>query len=307
MRTAAVVIDWGRPLETKAALESLAAMTPRPDVLIRVDNDSPGIGVEPVHDSAPDGTLFVDLPANIGFAAAVNLGMEVALANGVDWTILLNNDATVEPLCLSRCIDEAARHERVAAIGPAVAFEDRPNTLWFGGGEVSPWLAFTRHRGLMQSSATPPQSSRTDFVSGCCFIVSTAAWRSVGPFRADYFAYYEDAEWCQRANAQGWQCRYVGDVLCLHKVSVSLNQRGNIGLSSGMAYYLARNPLRFALETRPVTRRITRVFGILVIWGAYNAWRALRARDMRVVAAYLQGLMDGMRGQMGKRVIENAN
>src|SRR2546425_9670668 len=167
MKTAALVVDWGRPAETTSALRTLAAMTPPPDILIRVDNHSQGIGAVPVRDSAPDGTLFVDLPANIGWPAAVNLGMELALANGADWTIVLNNDATVAPTCLSRCIDEAMRHERVAVVGPAIAFEDHPDTLWFAGGEVSSWLAFTRHRGRMQPSASPPKSSQTDFICGC--------------------------------------------------------------------------------------------------------------------------------------------
>jgi len=36
------VVDWGQPELTTAALESLAAMTPPPDLVIRVDNNSPG-------------------------------------------------------------------------------------------------------------------------------------------------------------------------------------------------------------------------------------------------------------------------
>ncbi len=307
MKTAALVVDWGRPRETEAALQSLASMTPPPDLLIRVDNASAGIGAVPVRDSAPKGTLLIDLETNVGWPAAVNIGMQVALANGVDWTLVLNNDAIVSPTCLARCIEEALRHGNVAAVGPAIAFEDRPDLLWFAGGEVNSWFGFTRHHGLMTSAASPPPSSRTDFVSGCCVAVSSAAWRSVGPFRADYFAYYEDAEWCQRAAAQGWQCRYVGGVLCLHKVSLTWSRPGSLDLSEGMAYYLARNPLRFALETKAIHRRVTRVLGIMVLWNAYNAWRALKSQDMGVARAYVEGLRDAMRGRMGKRSAESGS
>lgn len=303
MKTAALVVDWGQPALTIAALQSLAAMTPAPDLLIRVDNGSPGLGIEPVSESAPQGTILVDLPMNIGWPAAVNIGMEVALSNGADWTLILNNDATVSSTCLGRCIEEAERHERVAIIGPAVAFYDRPDILWFAGGEVSSWFAFTRHRGLLQPSSAPPPSSDTGFVSGCCFVVSSAAWRSVGPFRADYFAYYEDAEWCQRAKSLGWRCRYLGDVLCLHKVSVTWSTPGSLGLSAGMAYYLARNPLRFALDTPARFRRAARVLGIMVIWNGYNALRAIRSRNVSVVKAYLQGLKDAFQGRMGRRPV----
>ena len=302
MKTAALVVDWGRPQETEAALQSLAAMTPPPDVLIRVDNASPSIGVEPVSKTAPKGTVLIDLDKNIGFPAAVNVGMEAALAHGVDWTLLLNNDAVVEPTCLSKCVDEAQRYENVAAVGPAIAFEDRPDLLWFAGGDVSPWFAFTRHRGLMASALTPPPSSGTGFVSGCCIALSSEAWRSIGPFRADYFAYYEDAEWCQRATGQGWQCRYVGEVLCLHKVSLTWSRPGSLDLSAGMAYYLARNPLRFSLETEAVSRRLTRLLGIMVVWNGFNAWRALKSKNTAVARAYLRGISDGFSGRMGQRL-----
>ena len=299
-------MDWSQPEYTLAALRSLAAMTPPPDMLIRVDNGTPGLGIEPVRDAVPKGTVLIDLPTNIGWPAAVNVGMEFALSHGADWILILNNDATVSPTCLKRCIEEGESHERVAIIGPAVAFHDRPDLLWFAGGEVNPWFAFTRHRGLMQPSSSPPASSETGFVSGCCFVVSATAWRVVGPFRADYFAYYEDAEWGQRARSLGWHCRYLGEVLCLHRVSVTWSTPGSLGLSAGMAYYLARNPLRFALETPQWFRRVARVLGIMVVWNGYNATRALRSRNTAVFRAYLQGLRDAFRGRMGKRPLKEA-
>lgn len=279
-------------------------MTPPPDLLIRVDNGSPGIGVAPLSDSLPSGTQIIDLSTNVGWPAAINTGMEVALANGAEWTIVLNNDATVAPNCLARCVEEAMRYDKVAVVGPAIAFEDRPDLLWFAGGEVNSWLAFTRHRGLLRSAATPPPSSTTGFITGCCMVVSSAAWRSVGPFRADYFAYYEDAEWCQRATSQGWQCRYLSEVLCLHKVSATWSRPGSLGLSRGMAYYLARNPLRFALDTDSFFRRVSRVLGIMVIWNGYNAWRALKSLDLQVARSYAQGVHDAMRRRMGQRSAE---
>ena len=280
-------------------------MTPPPDLLIRVDNGSTSLGIAPVRDSAPKGTLFVDLPTNLGFPAAVNHGMEVAISNGADWTLLLNNDATVDRPCLRRCLQEATVYSKVAAVGPAITFAGHPETLWFAGGQVSRWFAFTRHRGLMRSSANPPPSSRTDFISGCCFVVSSAAWRAIGPFRADYFMYYEDAEWCQRARAAGWQCRYVGEVLCSHAVGLSWNQPGSLGLSPNTAYYLGRNPLRFALETVPIYQRVSRVLGIITVWNVYNAVRTLQSKRISVGLAYLEGLRDAIKGRMGQRPISN--
>lgn len=304
LKTAALVVDWGRPADTQVALQSLASMRPAPDVLIRVDNGSPALGIAPLREGAPAGTVFIDLPANIGWPAAVNTGMEVALAAGVDWTVILNNDAWVDPDCVAHCLEAARNLARVGVIGPAIVFAERPDTLWYGGGEVHPWLAFTRHRALRSPIGRLPASSKTGFVTGCCFLVSSEAWRSVGPFRADYFAYYEDAEWCQRAVSAGWTCFYVGEVLCTHDVSSTWGHSGGAGLSPAMAYYHARNPARFAIETKSIARRITRVFGVMTIWTAYFLLQAIRSRRLGIAVGYFEGLNDGFRGKMGRHTFD---
>ena len=299
VRTAAVVVDWRRPDDTLTALSSLAAMVPRPDLLLCVENGSLPDEVERVRASAPPETKIVELPENIGFAGAVNLGMSQALDTGAKWILLLNNDATADRDCLRRLLEEMNGDPHVATAGPAISFADRPDRLWFGGGEVSDWFAFSRHRGLMASSKQPPPSADTGFVTGCCMLLSAAAWQELGPFRADFFAYYEDAEWCQRARAGGWRCRYVGEVLCTHAVSASSLERGSLSLSETTAYYKARNPMRFALETKTLGRRLTRILGVMVVWNAYHAWRLLQLRRLNVARAYIRGIVDAFRGRMG--------
>jgi GT2 family glycosyltransferase len=274
-------------------------MTPPLDLIVCVENGSTPEEVSMVRAAAPPLTVVLELAYNIGFAGGCNTGMSLALERGADWVLLLNNDATVIPGCLAACLAEA--EDRVAAVGPAVAFRDEPDKLWFAGGAVSHRFAFTRHHGLNRPAVNPPPSADSSYISACCVLVSAQAWKEVGPFRSDYFSYYEDAEWCQRARARGWRCRYLGQVLCHHAVSVSSEQRGSIGLSDNTAYYLARNPFRFAIESRPLWLAFTRLLGLGVVWNAYNAWRVLRSGRISVARAYLAGLGDALRGRMGQR------
>jgi GT2 family glycosyltransferase len=299
VRTAAVVVDWRRPEDTLDALNSLVAMAPQPDLLVCVENGSSAEEIARVRARAPSTTKMVELRENIGFAGGVNLGVSHALDAGAKWILLLNNDATVDRNCLGRLLTEVNGDAHVATAGPAISFADRPDRLWFGGGDVSDWFAFSRHRGLMAPSKQPPPSADTGFITGCCMLLSAAAWREMGPFRADFFAYYEDAEWCQRVRAGGWRCRYVGEVLCTHAVSASSLERGSLSFSETTAYYKARNPMRFALETKTLGRRLTRVLGVMVVWNGYHAWRFLQLRRLNVARAYFKGIVDAFRGRMG--------
>jgi GT2 family glycosyltransferase len=301
VKTASVTVNWGAPGDTIKALQSLVSMTRPPDFVICIDNASPAADVSQLRAGMPKDTVLIELDDNIGLAAAHNVGMEYALSHDVDWTLLLNNDAIATPQCLDRCIAEATAEPHIAIVGPAVTFADEPHLLWFAGGNVSDRFAYPRHRGLREPAASPPPSSDVGYISGCCALLSSEAFRSVGPFRSDYFMYYEETEWCQRARAGGWRVRYLGEVLCSHAVSASSGARGSLGLTETMAYYLARNPLRFALETPQMLHRLTRVTGILAVYGAFNAWRAIKSRRRAVASAYIQGLADAFRGRMGKR------
>ena len=94
---------------------------------------------------------------------------------------------------------------------------------------------------------------------------------------------------------------HLGEVLCAHAVSASGGRRGSLGLSENIAYYLARNPLRFALDTPQPLRRISRVAGLLTVYAGFNAWKALRSDEASIASSYMQGLTDALRGRMGKR------
>ena len=210
MKTASLTVNWGSPKDTVLALHSLAAMTMRPDFIICIDNGSSAEQISELRMGMPRDTVLIELSENMGVAAANIVGMDYALEHDVEWTLFLNNDATVDPNCLSRCMAEAQATERIAVVTPAVVFADQPDQLWFGGGYMSDWFGFTRHRGLRQAAASPPATADTGYASFCCALVSSVAWRSVGPVRADYFMYYEDAEWSQRVPDRGLEVSVLG-------------------------------------------------------------------------------------------------
>ena len=246
----------------------------------------------------PEETVLIEVGENVGLAAANNVGMEYALSHDADWILLFNNDATVKRECLDRCLAEATATPGIAIVGPAVTFTDQPDLLWFGGGNVSDWFAYPRHPGLLQPAASPPPTSDVGYMAGCCALLSAEAFRSVGLFRRDFFLVYEDTEWCQRARVEGWRCRYWVRFCARTPSVLPQGQRGSLGLTENTAYYVGRNPLRFALETPQTLRRLTRVIGILVVYGAFNAWRVIESRQRAVAAAYIQGLADAFRGRM---------
>jgi GT2 family glycosyltransferase len=295
-RSAAVVVVWRDASNALEAVASLRAMPLCPETIICVVQEAT---VPESWRALEPGIRVVELSDNYGFAHSIDLGVSLALEAGAEWILLLNDDAVVEPSCLARCVQEAQSDSSVAAVGPAVVFGDRPDTIWFAGGRHSDDFLYTRHHALGRTVDKLPVTSDTDYIAGCCMLVRADAWRALGGFREDFFLYYEDVEWCLRARNAGWRCRYVAEVLCRHRAGSS-TQDGQRAISATSAYYRARNPLRFARETKSLRRRVTRTAGVLLIRTPYFVFQLIRAHDRQAGRAYLQGLRDGLGGRMGR-------
>ena len=299
-RVAAVVVVWKSLGSTMQAIESLLASSVRPDPLICIAQELSGSDIDVLATAVPGDDLIV-LTDNVGFANAVNLGISRAEGLGCDWVFLANNDATFDASCIARCRDEAGRYDHVAVVSPAISYSERPDRLWFAGAAQSRLFAVVWHRGHFASATRPPASSECDYIPSCSALMSVAAWAEVGPMRDDYFMYFEDVDWGDRARQRGWHLRYLGEVLASHEMGGSSDHPGSRFMSSNTTYYLARNPLRFALETPTTALRVSRVFGAGVIWSLYNLSR-IRPSDWSTSGrALVEGLRDGWRGRMGRR------
>src|SRR5579863_5532283 len=100
----AVIPTWNRRDLLLKLFESLAVQTRRFDEIIVVDNGSTDDSAELAQRA---GAKVLRLGRNLGFAAAVNRGIEAADA---DWVAILNNDVTFEPDWLEKLLrasDEA--------------------------------------------------------------------------------------------------------------------------------------------------------------------------------------------------------
>jgi hypothetical protein len=304
-RVAAVLVVWRTLGTTLETVSSLLASTVRFDPIICIaqqlsDDDNDALAV------ALLGQQLIVMDDNIGFAAALNVALRRLEPLGVDWALLVNNDATITADCVARCLEEARRDQKVAVVSPAIAYTDRPTRLWFAGAAQSRWLTVVWHRGYFAPSSAPPPSSDCDYIPSCAALMSLRAWAEVGQFREDYFMYFEDVEWGARARERGWRLRYLGAVLASHEMGGSSERGGSRLMGENTAYYLARNPVRFARESRPASLRVARTFGAVVVWTSYNLTRIKPADWPRTGRAMLEGIADGWQGRMGRRDLARA-
>jgi len=152
-------------------------------------------------------TLLVS-PVNLGFAAAVNRGIDWIKAQFGDvWVALINNDAFFLPGALEKLADALCREPDAM-----VAFPDIDH-----GGKVIGAVYYQRWLGLLTQKPIPGSAL---YVSGCALLIAPERNCST-LFDESFFMYGEDmALGWQQANNNHW-CVHVPGVWVLHEGSAS--------------------------------------------------------------------------------------
>jgi GT2 family glycosyltransferase len=163
---------------------------------------------------------------NLLFAGGMNVGLRRAVDAGYAFTLFMNNDVVVDPPLLRELVARAAGDPHIGAVGPKIYYFDRPDVLWFAGGELSLWRGWSRHRGLRQLDRGQHDVAReVDYLTGCALLVRREALQDVGFLDPGFAMYAEDADWCFRARARGYRLVYEPQARLWHRVSASAGAR----------------------------------------------------------------------------------
>ena len=301
MRTLAVVVlSWNGAALTRDALRSLAACRVpegwRARTLV-VDNGSSDGSPDMVRKEFPDVELL-SLPENRRFAGGNNAGIRRALDQGADAVMLLNNDVVADPGLIEKLLAALAEQPGAGAAAPLIYFAPPSDRIWYAGGRCRPWLAHSSHRGIRERDRGRYRSiETTGYLTGCCLLATGEAWRDVGLLDERYFIYAEDADWCLRARAAGYQLLFVPTARLWHRVSASSG-----GATNPWKVYqrLRANLTLWRRNTRGLAR-LTWLPALLVQQAAYAALLLARGR-VAAAAAVPRALLDAATGKDPARV-----
>ncbi|PIQ67776.1 hypothetical protein CO173_02275 [Candidatus Uhrbacteria bacterium CG_4_9_14_3_um_filter_41_35] len=167
---------------------------------------------------------YIKNSANLGFAAAVNLGMKRGLAR---YMLLLNPDTKFGESVLAQ-MAEKLDHNPEVGVGSCL--------IKYPGGEIQDSIRrfpklldqtlvmlkvphFLKTKAVdkyMMRDADPLETQDVDSIMGAFMWIRRELINDIGYFDERYFIWFEEVDYCKMAHDAGWKIRHYSDTEITH-------------------------------------------------------------------------------------------
>lgn len=213
-----IIVNYNAGSLLRSCVASLLACPQAIEIII-VDNASSDGSLNGL-DEIPQ-VILVRNSANLGFAAACNIGIKASTA---PYLLFLNPDCDLDGDALAPLLTDLQRNDQVGMVGGLLLNWD--GTEQAGGRRAvpTPWRSFVRAFGLhrladrwpnifydfhLHNQPLPAESLEVEAISGACMLVKRKALDDVGLWDEGYFLHCEDLDWCMRFRQKGWKILFV--------------------------------------------------------------------------------------------------
>ena len=212
-----IISNYNGWADTVRCLESLREQTLQDFRIYLIDDASTDDSVARLQAALQPQDVFLPQKQNLGFAAANNLGIRQALADGADAVLLLNNDTVCAPDMLERLLQ---RHRPARVSCPKMLFMDPPDEdLVCRRHPRSPHAAAVtpRRRATPKTARPYSEKKQVSFITFCCVLLPRAVVERVGYLDEDLFMYCEDVDYCIRLADASVPLWYIPQARLWHK------------------------------------------------------------------------------------------
>lgn len=294
-RVIAVIVTYRpSPTSLQSLLEILSGQVAG---IVIADNGSEGVVDAALEQFDPAFAVRIDLGSNLGIAAAINRGADVAFMRGATHVLLSDQDsapsASMVAVLLGALNALDSQGVKVATVGPR--YVDRRS------GYSAPFLRTVGLRLVPVEAAMPDAPVEVDFVITSGSLVSAESWTAIGPMVDDLFIDYVDIEWGLRARARA----YLSFGIVGTEMGHSLGDRRmdflgrSVPIHSPLRhYYQIRNPLwLYRQPWIPFNWKLVDGFRLLLRFAFNSAFVSPRIDNIRYM---FRGLLDGLAGRLGR-------
>ena len=289
-----IILNFNQKHLTEACINSIKNNTFKNYKIIIVDNGSKDMSAQYLKKLFKDSIHIIQNKYNYGFARGNNIGIRYALKSGANYVLLLNNDTILSERCLEKLYAVSQRYKNYSFYCPKIYYYDKPNTIWYAGGEVD----LNKPKGVIHYGFNKiiyndyNKNREISFATGWAILFPVNTLKKIGLFDENFFIYCEDIDISLRIKKMWGIGLYVYDSILWHKVGQTFI---NINKQLKRLYLFTRN--RFIVQRREVSlvKNIIFIFKYLLSNETRKAiYSTIKFNYMPIYCIYL-GIVDGIK------------
>lgn len=289
-RVSIVILNWNGVQETVRCLKSLAQLKYPNFRIVVLDNGSRKDEASEIRPHLPGGSLLLKSPKNLGFSGGVNYCLKYLREKERElggYYLLLNNDTEVPEGTLQKLVEAGESDSSLGILGPKILA---------GPGSAEPpllsgWIRWYTGTTPFEHEAAARPWVECELVHGCCFLIKAEVVEKIGYLDEQYFAYYEETDYCARAARAGYRVAVVPQAEIVHEGSVSVKK-----VSGMQEYLMMRNRLLFVRKNGTTTQFASTLLYSGLVYGARRSARAVIKGEWKLLPALLRGYASGVLG-----------
>jgi GT2 family glycosyltransferase len=268
IKVSIIVLNWNGWEDTLKCLDSLRNLYYLDFDIVIVDNGSADESVLRIEEYLQSNVeffsqnlgqiKFIKNGTNLGYAGGNNLGLKYAMnETNADAFWVLNNDTSVERDALIEMVQKM--HKGFDVVGSQIRYGYDHNLIWCEcGGVYSSWTMASSNVSANKKIRTSISNfeehesqieNMVDYIAGASILFSRKALRLVGLFCEDYFLYFEEPDWFNRALLFDLKIGYSSKSIVYHEVGRSTDKYNKtIGKFYAFRQMQLRNTFKFAMK-----------------------------------------------------------
>ena len=237
--------------------------------------------------------IIIKNEKNYGYAEGCNIAMRYVMkALNSDYILQLNNDTVVDRELLTELVKVAEADERIGVVGPTIYYYGDQNRIQSAGVK----LYWNKGIGnILRSNEIDDgqfnEIIEVDYVAGCALLAKKELVEKIGYLNSDYFAYWEETDWCIRAHKAGYKVLSASKTKIWHKGSSTSKK-----ISGFYEYHMTRNMFWF-MKKHATTRQY---LSFLLYFFGFRFWftssfHILYYKNINAFISFFRGVIDGIK------------
>ncbi len=215
-----LILNWNGIGVIENCLDSVSKINYPNFSISVIDNGSIDHSISYIKQHYPEIDI-IENNKNLGYGRGYNKAFKKYKNDSFDYYLVLNNDTVVPSDLLSNLYYNLMKYGPDNIYSPKI--NDLKGRIWFAGAKLIKMLGITNHTNIRNTeSLFSCKTHISDYVPGCCMLISKRLIEELNGFNETFSMYYEDVDLCYRAVQFSSKCFVIEENTILHDVSSSI-------------------------------------------------------------------------------------